>query len=221
MIKKYQGGGANVNSSQIYDRRYVWRWTYLLKFELAGLIGRTFFSRPPYPKSKLLHLGCGDNYLDEFVNADFYYLRWVPFRKQPGKYDWLADFRYKLNCPDNYWEGVFSEHTVEHLHYSDCLQLFKELYRTMKPNAWLRICVPGLEEVLNINSKQTMAIAIYNLTQNYGHVSVWDSVLMTEVLKEAGFTKIYKVSYRKGSDPRLLQDSAGRSQGSLYMEARK
>jgi predicted SAM-dependent methyltransferase len=209
-------------TNQIYNRRYVWRWTYLFKFELASLIGRTFFSRQPHPKSKLLHLGCGNIYLDEFVNADFYYLRWVPFRKQPGKYDWLADFRYTLNCPDNYWEGVFSEHTIEHFHYSDCLQLFKELYRTMQQGAWLRICVPGLEEVLSgIDSKQTKAIAIYNLTQNHGHVSVWDSALMTMVLRDAGFMTIHKTNYMQGSDPRLLQDSPGKSPGSLYMEAQK
>ncbi|MDR1226892.1 MAG: methyltransferase domain-containing protein [Prevotellaceae bacterium] len=223
--------------NQIYDRKYVWSWKYLLRFELAGLIGRTFFNKPPRSESKLLHLGCGNIYLPEFVNADYYYLRWVPFRKQTNKYDWLTDFRYKLSCPDNYWEGVFSEHTIEHFHYSDCLQLFKELYRTMKPGAWLRICTPGLEEVLSgkgvaktsdyqhfsgeDSSSQIKAIAIYNLTQNYGHVSVWDSDLMTAVLRDAGFTTIHNVSYRQGADPRLLKDSAGRKEGSLYMEAQK
>ena len=216
MLKNVNGGGG------IYDRRYVWTWKYLLKFEIASWIGRTFFNKPPHPKSKLLHLGCGNVYLDRFINADFYYLRWLPFRKQPGKYDWLVDFRYKLNCPDNYWEGIFSEHTIEHLHYSDCLRLFRELYRTMRQDAWLRICVPGLDEILsNINSGQSKAVAIYNLTQNNGHVSVWDSALMTAVLKDAGFTTIHEAGYLQGADCRLLHDTAGRREGSLYMEARK
>jgi hypothetical protein len=207
---------------QIYDRKYVWSWRYLLKYEIAGWIGRTFFNKPTCPKSRLLHLGCGNIYLDKFVNADFYYLRWLPFRKKLNKYDWLADFRYKLNCPDSYWEGVFSEHTIEHLHYSDCLQLFKELHRAMRQGAWLRISVPGLDEALsNADPKQPKAIAIYNLTQNFGHVSVWEASLMTAMLKEAGFTTIHQASYLQGADSRLLQDLESRRIGSLYMEAQK
>ena len=182
-----------------------------------------FFSSSPLKKSKLLHLSCGNVYLDDFVNADFYYLRWLSFRKQLSKYDWLVDFRYKLSCPDNYWEGVFSEHTIEHFHYSDCLGLFKELHRTMKQGAWLRICVPGLDQVLsNVDRQPTnKAIAIYNLTQNYGHVSVWDADLMAAVLNDAGFTAVHEARYMQGSDHRLLQDSVDRSGQSLYMEAQK
>jgi hypothetical protein len=159
---------------EIYARNYVWNWKYLLKYEAASLLGRIFFNRCPPRKPRLLHLGCGFTYLEGFVNADFFFLRWIPFRKSAIKYDWLLDFRYKFNCPDNYWDGVFTEHTIEHLHYSDCLKLFKELHRTMKTGAWLRICVPGLEESLALQQpEQSTAEIIYNLAQNCGHVSVW------------------------------------------------
>jgi len=206
----------------IYNREFVRSWFYLLKFEAAGLGGKIFCHKKPLKKSRLLHLGCGPVYLDNFVNADYYFLRWVPFLKQVSKYDWLLDFRDKFKCEDNYWEGVFSEHTVEHLHYSDCLNMFKELYRTMKPGAWIRICVPGLEENLALyDSSMSKAEVIYNLTQNFGHVSVWDAQLMTEVLRDSEFTTIRQVSYLKGSDNRLLCDSMERARGSLYVEAQK
>ncbi|MCD8178540.1 MAG: class I SAM-dependent methyltransferase [Tannerellaceae bacterium] len=83
---------------------------------------------PEKPDFQILHLGCGDNYIEEFINADYFYLRWLPWRKK-DTYDWLLDFRRKMKCPDNYWDGVFSEHTIEHLHPVDCLHLFKELFR--------------------------------------------------------------------------------------------
>ena len=189
---------------------------------MAGLFGRLFYNRKPPAKSHLLHLGCGGTYLENFVNVDYYYLRWLPFVRQRWKYDWLQDFRRKLNCSDNYWEGVFSEHTLEHLHYSDCLKLFKELHRTMKTGAWMRICVPGLEEVLSQpNHSITLAEQIYNLTQNYGHVSVWDTDLMFKILRDAGFTTMYKASYLHGMDERLICDSESRSEGSIYIEIQK
>jgi predicted SAM-dependent methyltransferase len=168
-------------------------------------------------------LGCGSTYLDDFVNADYYYLRWLPFVKQSSKYDWLVDFRRTLNCPDNYWEGIFTEHTLEHLHYSDCLKLFKELRRTMKAGAWMRICVPGLEQYLSQWREYgtTRAEQVYNLTQNFGHASVWDADLMFEVLRDAGFTTMREASYLQGADSRLIRDSAGRSVRSLYVEVQK
>lgn len=204
-----------------YNREYLWNWVNLCKFEAASLLGRTFFCRKPPSHSSLLHLGSGHTYLDGFVNADFYYLRWVPFKKNIPC-DWLLDFRYNLNCEDNHWDGVFTEHTLEHLHYSDCLNLFKELYRTMNEGAWLRICVPGLEQGLALQKQgQSKAEIIYSLTQTWGHLSVWDADLMTEVLNDAGFTTVNIVDFMQGADERLLKDSPGRRSGSLYVEAEK
>jgi predicted SAM-dependent methyltransferase len=206
----------------IYEQFHASTWWYSLKYEMAGLFGRIFYNRAPPAKSRLLHLGCGGTYLDDFVNADYYYLRWLPFVKQKEKCDWLQDFRLKLNCPDNYWEGVFTEHTLEHLRYGDCLKLFKELHRTMKKGAWLRICVPGLDEVLSQSRHNTtLAEQVYHLTQNHGHVSVWDSELMFKVLRDAGFTTMRKVIYLQGTDERLICDSEIRSVESLYIETQK
>jgi len=102
------------------------------------------------------------------------------------------------------------------------LKLFKELHRTMKTGAWMRICVPGLEETLSQPlQNSTQAEQIYHLTQNYGHLSVWDADLMFEVLRDAGFFTMHKASYLKGTDKRLICDSEERSVGSLYLEVQK
>lgn len=213
---------AKADNIKIYEKFQTSYWWYSFKYEMAGLLGRTFYNKKPSKKSHLLHLGSGTTYLDNFVNTDFYFLRWLPFVKQSGKWDWLQDFRCKLNCPDNYWEGVFTEHTIEHLHYGDCLKLFKELHRTMKTGAWMRICVPGLEAVLSQpRHDTTLAEKIYNLTQNYGHVSVWDADLMFKVLHDAGFVTMYKASYLQGKDERLVCDTESHAVESLYIEVQK
>jgi predicted SAM-dependent methyltransferase len=210
-----------MDQKSIYNRDYVKNWRYLFKWELISFLGRLFFNRKPPRNSKLLHLGCGEIYLTGFVNADFYNKLRIPSLRKSIKYDWLLDLRYKLNCGNDYWEGIFTEHTIEHLHYSDCLSLFKELYRTMKKGSYLRICIPALESVLKQENEKLRAEAIYNLTQNYGHLSVWDTDLIFEVLRDAGFSAIERTGYLTGADKRLLQDSENRAKESIYIEVQK
>lgn len=183
----------------------------------------------------MLHLGCGPNYFKEFINADYYFLRWLPWRDK-SNYDWLLDFRRPMKCPSNHWDGIFTEHTIEHLHPSECVSLFKELYRTMKTNAVLRIVVPGLDQALDAFSgtptadglaykdKQkytSRAQAVFHLTQNYFHLSVWDFDLFNEMLSSVGFKNIKHCAFMEGSDSRLLKDMPERKLGSMYLEAQK
>ncbi|MCD8178539.1 MAG: hypothetical protein LUE98_14405 [Tannerellaceae bacterium] len=94
----------------------------------------------------------------------------------------------------------------------------------MKPGAWMRICVPGLQEVLQLaetDKYSSLAEAIYQLTQNYGHVSVWDERFFKEICESIGFVNVYQTSFMQGNDKRLLKDSPHRAKTSLYMEAQK
>jgi predicted SAM-dependent methyltransferase len=217
----------------IFSKEYAPSWTYMLRFEIISRIGRIFFQRrpPDLYSERLLHLGCGPIIFNDWINADFFKVRfWIT-----PKNGWSLDLRYPFKCYDNYWDGVFTEHTLEHLLPIENLALFKELYRTMKPNAWIRICVPGLEQHLSLfNNKSlnkeesefkslfsTKAEAIYSLTQNWGHRSVWNGELMTELLKMAGFRNSKEVSFGVGSDKRLIKDAEDRKVGSLYVEAQK
>lgn len=59
-------------------------------------------------------MGCGHNKFVGWINADFY--KGPKFwKKYPNKPDWMSDLRYLLNCDSNYWDGVFTEHTLKHL----------------------------------------------------------------------------------------------------------
>lgn len=218
----------------IYNTEYYIQLKNLLDFEFKSFLGRRFLSKkPPLTlDNNFLHLGSGANKISGWVNADFFALKFWNWQKYPNKPDWMIDLRYPLNCDDNVWDGVFSEHTLEHLYPVHVLQLLKELNRTMKPGAWLRISVPDLKKYINYYQSKTVdekflqtwstgCEAIRALTQNYIHLSVWDNELMERFLQEAGFTNIQQVSFQQGTDNRLFHDQIERKWESLYMEAQK
>jgi predicted SAM-dependent methyltransferase len=226
---------TSINS--IFNKYYLWNWKGILEFEFRSALGRTFLNKKPVrTEVNILHLGCATNYIDGWVNADFFYYRKFLFWKEQPKVDWLLDIRYPLNCPDDYWQGVFTEHTLEHVHPDDLLKLLKELHRTMKSGAWIRIIVPGLDEALKAyeepNSEEgkwmrnelglsTRAEMIRYLTQNWGHLGVWDAELMCKMLGMAGFSECQKSEFGKSNDMNLVKDLEARKVGSLYVEARK
>ena len=49
--------------------------------------------------------------------------------------------------PDNYYDGVYSEHFIEHLYKYQGINLFKELLRIMKPGGTVRTVWPSYDFV--------------------------------------------------------------------------
>ncbi len=85
-----------------------------------------------------LHVGCGKNYLDEFVNLDMF---------APADIIW--DVRDSLPFKDNSFEIIFSEHFLEHVDFpvSVC-RFLNEAFRTLQNNGQIIIGVPDTELVL-------------------------------------------------------------------------
>ena len=217
----------------INSARYQTKIKNLLFFETISFYGRTFLSNPPKLNTNnqnYLHLGCGINKLEGWINADFF-SGLKPWKKDNNKPDWMLDLRFPLKCVDNIWDGVFTEHTLEHLYPNQTLALLNELHRTMKRGAWIRITVPDVEKYVEYYQHkeghqkfyiwQTGCEAIHAITQKWGHKSVWDSKLLERFLQEAGFVNIKKVSFRQGTDKLLLQARQERMRETLYMEAQK
>jgi hypothetical protein len=204
-----------------------------LIFEACSFYGRIFLNKkPPISGSKdnLLNLGFGENKFEDWINADFF--RGIrPWKRNPTLPDWMLDVRYPLNCDNEVWDGVFSEHLIEHLQAADAMLLLKELFRTMKYGAWLRITAPDLKKYVDFYlgkkvDKQfglfiTGCEAIQSLTQNYAHRSTWDAIQLKLFLDKAGFKNIREVNFMQGSDERLLKDRFERKWETFYMEAQK
>lgn len=225
---------SSVKNTSLYRQYLQVNLIQSIKFELISLYGRLILQ--PKPKLKvngfnLLHLGCGKNIFEDWVNADFF-SNIIKFWKPSGvKSNWMLDLRYPFNCDDNVWDGVFSEHTLEHLYPNQALQLLHELYRTMKPGAWLRLTVPDLKKYVNyycgervhekFNKWETGCEAIRNLTQDHFHLSVWDSELLGKYLEQVGFINVKEVDFMQGTDKLLLKEQLERAWETLYMEAQK
>lgn len=225
-------------SIDIYSTRDRPDLKWFLKSKFRSLIGELFLKKLPPEKGlhrKLLNLGCGSKRYEIFVNADFYTTRISGWgRRSSRKPDWMVDVRRPLECPDNYWDGVFSEHLMEHLTYADARRAFSEILRTLKPSCWLRVSVPDLEKFVRFYQTGNAQIferaprkwsiraeAMADITQMWGHQSVWDREMMDKVLSEVGFTNIRRQSFRRGNDPDLLQDDTEKKWESLYVEAQK
>ena len=223
----------DIQNYLIYSTKYRYSLMKMIRFNLISFYGRIFLNRKPMDiigDLNLLHLGCGNNKFAGWINADFYqgFKFW---KKYPNKPDWMLDLRYPLSCDNDYWDGIFAEHVLEHLFPLQVLNLLKETLRTLKPRCWLRVSVPDLKKYVDYycgklfheKFKQwpTGAEAVWSLTQNWGHYSVWDSKLLGRFLWEAGFINIRDVRFGEGTDKRIIKDNKVRKWESLYMEAQK
>lgn len=196
----------------------------LAKFELKSRLAR-MLSRSRVPRHKYIQLGCGPNLLPGFENLDFYSLRFWR-AKYIGQ-----DLRYPLPYPDQCFVGAYSEHTLEHLYPDPAMRLLNEIHRVLAPGAIFRCAVPDLEKYVDFyigkdvdkefQKFRSGCEAIWSLTQNWGHLSVWDYQMLKEKLLAAGFSNVEKRTYRTGSNPDLLVDLEARKWETLYIEATK
>ena len=217
-------------SSQPYVNRNVLKEIIL---NVESVVGELLFKRPPPVRadgSRLLHLGCGDVKFAGWVNADFYNFHDM-FGKREFVPDWMLDLTKPIRCPDGYWDGIFTEHCFEHLTYAQDIHALKEVFRLLKPGAWVRIVTPDASKYIsyyrNESSDQKFddfkygPAAISNVTQGWGHRSVWDGNLFCSVLRDIGFVNVSETEFGKGVDPRLVKDSPGRRWESLYVQAQR
>ncbi len=144
-----------------------------------------------------LHLGCGPNYLEGYINID--------------KYDHsIADFNYDiLNLPfdNNSVVEIYSSHLIEHLSYEEFEKGINEWFRILRKEGKLIMQFPDLIKCMQhfINNKdgkrEYWRKTIYGLQTNEGHFHkngfTFDEIKKT--LLKKGFKKIIKF---EGNIPR-------------------
>lgn len=181
-----------------------------------------------------IDLGCGQQPTDGFVGIDYF----------GGLGSYAADLRFPLKVASNHVDGIFTEHTLEHLTYRHVAALLRECHRILKPGGCIRVVLPDVGEMARRYAAHDAAWfeqwahhmlgtrnralatpmeAISFVTQEYGHVSCWDHDTVAHYLAQAGFVDVARCTWRQGRDPRMLRDNAepDRTLFSLYMEARK
>ena len=83
-----------------------------------------------------LHVGCGGNYLESWLNSDL-----IPDNNTIVTLDAAKPFPLPLSS----FDYVYSEHLIEHLNFVQQLNFLKESYRILKPGGKIRIATPDFD----------------------------------------------------------------------------
>jgi predicted SAM-dependent methyltransferase len=187
------------------------------------LLART--SRAARPR--LLNLGSGPRGLaaSNWINVDAFHDTNVHH---------LMDFGRPFPFADGSFDGIFSEHVLEHFSREDGARVLRECRRVLAPGGFLRVIVPDAGKILQayvddpqslISHRETstgLPIEVVNLYayQRYEHQCLYDWPLMRRTLADVGFSDISRSRYRESANPSLAIDDAKYEWESLYVEAR-
>ena len=116
-------------------------------------------------KANKLHLGCGLNTPEGWINLDGSWNAWsakYPLLRRlrdrilpasPLDIPWspdilIHDVRKPLPFQDNSLCAVYASHLLEHLYLEEAKRLLRECFRVLQPNGVLRMVVPDLRAIV-------------------------------------------------------------------------
>lgn len=194
----------------------------------------SYSKKEPNPLEKVkLHIGCGTNYFDGWINID------NNSDNNIQKLDLNWDLRNPLPFNENSVDFIFNEHFLEHLTVEEGVKALKDFKRVLKPDGIIRIAMPNLIDCIktynNPNWKQDNAESFNKYGLNFiktkaeylninfrwwGHQWLYDWEELERRLNEAGFHDINQCELRK-SEHIELRNLETRDESNLIAEASK
>ena len=190
-----------------------------------------------------LHVGCGHNILDGWLNADI-----AP--AHPGVLYLDATAPFPIASAS--FDYIYSEHVIQHFPFRAGLVMLSECCRILKPGGVLRLSTPNLlrlaslvterdgaaqteytrlvrEKYIPENTARLPAFVVNNFFWDFTHQFVHDPESLRHGLQRAGFTTITSVEIGASADPNLASlEHHGRIVGdtinefeTMIFEARK
>jgi len=135
----------------------------------------------------------------------------------------------RLKFQDNSVDAYFSSHVFEHLYRKDLKNLLIEIYRTLKPNGYVRTVLPDLNKIISYYeehypNKFLNALFENDNSENYKNYHKWmytKHSFMYE-LEIAGFSRgNIKISQYNSSNVEFFLNMDNRPDNSFYIEAKK
>lgn len=175
---------------------------------------------------KKLHIGCGDVYLEGWVNIDL----------NSEIADLKHDLREPLPFEEKSVDFIYSEHFIEHLAFEEGLRCMKDFYRVLKNGGILRVATPDLRYLLfkyfffwknqdwiktyQYEWLETPAQMVNLSFREWGHQHLYDKQELLRLLHKAGFVSCIK-QCRKKSKFAELKNLETRKDSRLVFEAIK
>lgn len=186
-----------------------------------------------------LHLGAGRNLLSGWLNTDNHELpqKHQTLLKQTTQH---LDVTKEFNLESNFFDYIFTEHVIEHMSYSDGVNMLTESYRVLKPGGRIRISTPDLEFLIRMYLEKDQLIKEYikfsadrynlagdtdtfiinNFVRDWGHEFIYDKKTMKSLLERIGFKDIKTYNIKESDDIHLcnLENDTRLPNGFLQLE---
>jgi predicted SAM-dependent methyltransferase len=181
-----------------------------------------------------LHIGCGTNIIDGWLNTDYYPKPLTIFHLDATKPFPFADRQFKYIC---------SEHMIEHIPFPYGIKMITECYRVLSLHGKLRISTPDLGFLIDLcrNDKNEVqhayiewasnekinyvpfadeAFVINNFVRDWGHTFIYNEKVLRYLFEQAGFANITRCAINESSDEALrdLENFKRMPEGFLQLE---
>jgi hypothetical protein len=213
-----------------------------IKIARASRDSTRYFKAVQGKRGLKLHLGCGTDIRDGWVNVDLSLNR-LHAKPLPAYNDTLLinhDLRLGLPLEDESCKFIYSSHFLEHLQYQQGLRLLRDCYRALQSGGVFRVALPNIKGVFEAylredydyftlidslrlitnvdpNTKTLVDYVNYAIYQHGEHKYIYDEDKVILILKKMGYRSVSVSTYRDGID----RDIPVRRRHSFYIEAIK
>lgn len=186
-------------------------------------------------KIRKLHLGCGSNIIDGWLNSDY---------SPKSNHVVSLDITKTYPFDDETFDYIFSEHLIEHVSYVQVQRMLKECFRVLKDSGKVRISTPDLLFLISLYQSEKSELqkkyirwatenfvnsapycedtfVINNYVRDWGHIFIYDEKVLRFSLEKAGFKEITKCNLNESEDEilRNLENEQRLPEGFLRLES--
>lgn len=140
--------------------------------------------------------------------------------------------------------GMYCSHVLEHLSLEECRAALKNVFASLKPGGYFRLCLPDLEYMIENYRRDNSPAAALRFIEATGmgqatdtrstgglfravfglsrHLWLWDYKSLASEVADAGFTEIRRAQFGDSADPAFCSvETRDRWDNNLGIECRR
>lgn len=136
------------------------------------------------------------------------------------------DIMYGIPFSNESIDFIYTSHFLEHLYREDGIKFLSDSYRVLKTGGIIRICIPDLQYAISLYIKGEKDKSLEFFFSKYSrssfdmHKYLYDFPMLSDLLREIGFSDIQKLRFQKGIVPDI-DKLDNRPEETLFIEAIK